>query len=87
MAKRPLTVSWLSAWWIDMSHNEATEIRLINKIVVHFAYLPTDEAVTEVANHVHRFWDPRMKRRLFELVDSETKDFEPVAVAATALLR
>ncbi|MDT5328805.1 MAG: formate dehydrogenase subunit delta [Mycobacterium sp.] len=87
MAKRPLTVSWLSAWWIDMSHNEATEIRLINKIVVHFAYLPTEEAVTEVANHVSRFWDPRMKRRLFELVDSETKDFEPVAVAAAALLR
>jgi hypothetical protein len=28
-----------------------------------------------------------MKRRLFELIDSETKEFEPVAVAATALLR
>ncbi|MCW2564860.1 MAG: NADH-dependent formate dehydrogenase delta subunit FdsD [Mycobacterium sp.] len=54
---------------------------------MHFAYLPTEQAVTEVANHVSRFWDPRMKRRLFELVDSETKDFEPVAVAATALLR
>jgi formate dehydrogenase subunit delta len=87
MVKRPQTVNWPSDSWIDMSHNEATEIRLINKIVVHFAYLPTEEAVTEVANHVRRFWDPRMKRRLFELVDSETKDFEPVAVAAAALLR
>ena len=87
MAKRPLTVNWPSDSWIDMSHNEATEIRLINKIVVHFAYLPTEQAVTEVANHVSRFWDPRMKRRLFELVDSETTDFEPVAVAAAALLR
>jgi len=87
MVKRPQTASWPSDWWIDVSHNEATEIRLINKIVVHFAYLPAEEAVTEVANHVHRFWDPRMKRRLFELVDSETKDFEPVAVAAAALLR
>ena len=87
MAKRLQTVSWPSDSWIDMSHNEATEIRLINKIVVHFAYLPTEQAVTEVANHVHRFWDPRMKRRLFELIDSETKEFEPVAVAATALLR
>ncbi len=70
-----------------MSHHEATEIRLINKIVVHFGYLPTEEAVTEVAEHVHRFWDPRMKRRLFELVDSETRDLEPVALAAAALLR
>jgi formate dehydrogenase subunit delta len=87
MAKLPQTVNWPPDSWIDMSHREATEIRLINKIVVHFAYLPTEQAVTEVANHVSRFWDPRMKRRLFELVDSETKDFEPVAVAATALLR
>ena len=70
-----------------MSHNDPAEIRLINKIVVHFAYLPAEQAVAEVANHVSRFWDPRMKRRLFELVDSETKDFEPVAVAAAALLR
>jgi formate dehydrogenase subunit delta len=87
VAKLPQNVSWPSDSWIDMSHNGATEIRLINKIVVHFAYLPTERAVAEVANHVSRFWDPRMKRRLLELVDSETKDFEPVAVAATALLR
>ena len=87
MAKRPQTVSWPSDSWIDMSHNVPTEITLINKIAVHLAYLPTEQAITEVANHVHRFWDPRMKRRLFELVDSETTGFEPVAVAAATLLR
>jgi formate dehydrogenase subunit delta len=70
-----------------MSANEASEIRLINKIVVHFGHLPTEQAVAEVANHVQRFWDPRMKRRLFDLVDSQTTGFEPVAVAAAALLR
>jgi formate dehydrogenase subunit delta len=71
-----------------MSANEAaSEIRLINKIVVHFCYLPTEQAVAEVANHVQRFWDPRMKRRLFDLVDAQTTGFEPVAVAAAALLR
>ena len=70
-----------------MSPHEPAEIRLINKIVVHFGYLPSDEAAAEVANHVRRFWDPRMKRRLFELVDSESDEFEPVAMAAAALLR
>jgi formate dehydrogenase subunit delta len=40
-----------------------------------------------VDDHVKRFWDPRMKRRLVELVDSQTTGFEPVAVAAAALLR
>ena len=70
-----------------MSLHDAAEIRLINKVVVHFGYLPPEQAVTEVADHVRKFWDPRMKRRLLELVDSETSDFEPVALAAAALLR
>jgi formate dehydrogenase subunit delta len=70
-----------------MSLNDAAEIRLINKIVVHFGYLPTEQAAAEVANHVKRFWDPRMKRRLFELAAAEAEDLDPVAVAAAALLR
>jgi formate dehydrogenase subunit delta len=70
-----------------MSIHHAPEIRLINKVVIHFGYLPTEQAVTEVADHVRKFWDPRMKRRLFDLVDSEASDFEPVALAAAALLR
>lgn len=70
-----------------MSDHDAAEIRLINKVVVHFGYLPTDQAVTEVADHVRKFWDPRMRRRLFDLVDSSAGDLEPVALAAAALLR
>jgi len=70
-----------------MSIHDAAEIRLINKVVVHFGYLSTEQAATQVADHVRKFWDPRMKRRLFELVDSDASDFEPVALAAAALLR
>jgi formate dehydrogenase subunit delta len=70
-----------------VSVHDAAEIRLINQVVVHFGYLPEDQAVTEVADHVRKFWDPRMKRRLFDLVDSEAGQLEPVALAAAALLR
>jgi formate dehydrogenase subunit delta len=70
-----------------MSDHEAAEIRLINKVVVHFGYLPTEQAVNEVADHVRKFWDPRMKRRLLDLIDSGATDFEPVALAAAAQLR
>ncbi|MCW2733358.1 MAG: formate dehydrogenase [Mycobacterium sp.] len=70
-----------------MSVHDAAEIRLINQVVIHFGYLPEDRAVTEVAEHVRKFWDPRMKRRLFDLVDSEAGQLEPVALAAAALLR
>jgi formate dehydrogenase subunit delta len=70
-----------------MSLHDPAEIRLINQIVIHFGYLPNDVAAAEVANHVRRFWDPRMRRRLFVLLDSQADEFEPVAMAAAALLR
>lgn len=70
-----------------MSDHEPAEIRLINKVVVHFGYLSEDQAVTQVADHVRKFWDPRMKRRLFDLVDSGAGELEPVALAAAELLR
>jgi len=70
-----------------VSGHEAAEIRLINKVVVHFGYLPSEQAAGEVAKHVKNFWDPRMRRRLFDLVDAGAGDFEPVALAAAALLR
>jgi formate dehydrogenase subunit delta len=70
-----------------MSLNEPTEIRLINDIAVHFRYLPTEQATAAVADHVRRFWDPRMKCRLIELVTAKTERLDPVAVAAAALLR
>jgi formate dehydrogenase subunit delta len=70
-----------------VSGHDVAEIRMINQIVAHFGYLPTDQATTAVAEHVRKFWDPRMKRRLFELVDSDGGEFETVAMAAAALLR
>lgn len=70
-----------------MSGTDAAEIRLINKVVIHFGYLPADRAATEVADHVRRFWEPRMRDRLLELVDSGSGALEPVALAAAALLR
>jgi formate dehydrogenase subunit delta len=69
-----------------MSHNEPAELRMVNDIVVNLAYLPADQAAVAVADHVKRFWDPRMKSRLVELVAAETQPLDPVVVAAAALL-
>jgi formate dehydrogenase subunit delta len=69
-----------------MSHNAPAEIRMVNDIIVNFGYLPTEQAAAAVANHVKRFWDPRMKCRLIELVAAEPEHLDPVVVAAAALL-
>jgi formate dehydrogenase subunit delta len=69
-----------------MSHNEPAELRMVNDIIVNLQYLPAEQAASVVADHVKRFWDPRMKRRLIELVAAETEPLDPVVVAAAALL-
>ena len=60
---------------------------MINNIAAHFGYLHTDQAATAVADHIKRFWDPRMKQRLLLFVASDTTDLDPVSVAAAGLLR
>jgi formate dehydrogenase subunit delta len=70
-----------------MSLHDPAEIRMINNIAAHFGYLRTEQAATAVADHIKRFWDPRMKQRLLLLVASDTTDLSPVAVSAAALLR
>jgi formate dehydrogenase subunit delta len=70
-----------------MALNAPAEIRMINNIAAHFGYLHTDQAATAVADHIKRFWDPRMKQRLLLFVASDTTDLNPVAVTASALLR
>ncbi|MDT5104692.1 MAG: formate dehydrogenase subunit delta, partial [Mycobacterium sp.] len=77
---------WRGDWWTDMSHNEPAELRMVHDIIVNLQYLPAEQAATAVADHVKRFWDPRMKRRLIELVAAETEPLDPVVVAAAALL-
>ena len=46
-----------------MSLNAPAEIRMINSIAAHFGYLRAEQAAAAVADHIRRFWDPRMKQR------------------------
>jgi formate dehydrogenase subunit delta len=70
-----------------MALNAPAEIKMINNIAAHFGYLRAEQAATAVADHIRRFWDPRMKQRLLMLVASDTKDLDPISVAAATLLR
>jgi formate dehydrogenase subunit delta len=63
------------------------EIRLVNNIAVQFGHLPEDRGAQEVANHVLRFWDPRMRARLLELAAGGGEVLHPAARGAVALIR
>ena len=37
-----------------------------NQIALYFASFPHEEAVAGVADHIKKFWEPRMRRQLDE---------------------
>ncbi|HQR26885.1 MAG TPA: formate dehydrogenase subunit delta [Nocardioides sp.] len=65
-----------------MTHGIAPEARLGNDIARQFAHLPQDEAVERIAAHLARFWEPRMRARLRELVAAGDPDVDPLVAAA-----
>lgn len=59
-------------------------IHMANQIGVFFEAMPEHEvAVLGVADHLHKFWDPRMRRQLLAYLDAENgKDLRPIVVSA-----
>jgi formate dehydrogenase subunit delta len=41
-----------------------------NQIALFFAAYPHEEAVAGVADHLKRFWEPRMKRQIIAYVEA-----------------
>ncbi|MGW0627029.1 formate dehydrogenase subunit delta [Streptomyces sp. NPDC002758] len=64
-----------------------SEQRMANQIATNLRHQPSDRAAETLADHIQRFWDPRMRARLFELVDAGADGLDPVVVAGTRLLQ
>ncbi|MCI3208200.1 MULTISPECIES: formate dehydrogenase subunit delta [Pandoraea] len=62
-------------------------VRMANRIADFFESLPDrEEAMGEVATHLHKFWDPRMRSQILALVDTPAAD-EMHALVREALAR
>jgi formate dehydrogenase subunit delta len=57
-----------------------------NDIARQFTHLPAPEAAEVVAQHIERFWDPRMRRNLEALVAAHDDSLDPVVVDAAGRL-
>lgn len=60
----------------------APEARMGNDIARQFQHLPAAEAAEAVAQHIEKFWDPRMRRNLEALVAARDDSLDPVVVDA-----
>lgn len=70
-----------------MTATVPSEQRMANQIAANFRHVPADTAAEAIATHIRRFWDPRMRGRLQELVDDGADGLDPVVLAAAQLLR
>jgi len=65
--------------------NNDNLVRMVNRIGAFFASMPDrEEALEGIAQHIHRFWEPRMRRQLLAHVDERHGDGID-AVVMTAL--
>ena len=55
---------------------------MANEIAVQFHHRPADEAAAAIANHIRKFWDPRMKADLLARVQSDAASLDPLVIAA-----
>lgn len=62
-------------------------IYMANQIAKFFEAMPRDEAVEGVAKHINDFWEPRMRRQFFEVVDAGSEGLSPLVREATAKIR
>ena len=74
---------------VDAAHFDphAKIVRMANQIGTFFLSKPHDEGVAGVAEHINKFWEPRMRRHFFEVVDSGGDGLLPIVMEAAATVR
>ena len=59
-----------------------TLVRMANQISDFFRIQPEGEAVAGTADHIRRFWDPRMRAKMAEHLASGGAGLNPIALKA-----
>lgn len=77
-----------------MSHDEehimSTKeklVRMANQIGTFFQSKPREEGIAGTAEHINKFWEPRMRQQFFEMLDGGSTEFNELVVAASATIR
>jgi formate dehydrogenase subunit delta len=69
-----------------MQHDSSKLIRTANQIATFFMSQPEAGRVNGVATHINKFWEPRMRREFFTLIDNGAEGFLPLVIEASALV-
>ena len=72
-----------------MSHEHTTEklVRMANQIATFFMSQPENTRIAGVANHINKFWEPRMRRQLFEHIEQGGEGLDPLVLEASKTIK
>ena len=70
-----------------MSDTNAKLIYMANQIATFFQSQPAGEAAQGVATHINKYWEPRMRRKLFEHIEHGGEGLNPLVLEAAAQIR
>ena len=62
-------------------------ITMANQIARFMESKPHAEGVSGLASHINDFWEPRMRRQLFELLDAGGDGLRPLVLEAADQIR
>jgi geranylgeranyl pyrophosphate synthase len=62
-------------------------IYMANQISKFFETKPEAEGAAGIAAHINDFWEPRMRRHLFEVVDAGGTGLRPLVLLAAKSIR
>ncbi|MBN9073208.1 MAG: formate dehydrogenase subunit delta [Rhizobiales bacterium] len=74
----------------DETHIAGTEeklMRMANQIATFFHSKPREEGIAGVVDHINKFWEPRMRRHLFEMIDAGKAGFDEFVLEAAPKIR
>jgi formate dehydrogenase subunit delta len=59
-------------------------VTMANQIAQFFEAYPQDQAIAGVAEHLQKFWEPGMQKRLREIADTQSETLYPLVQLALA---
>ena len=62
-------------------------VRMANQIAGFFNGSGPEAAVADTAEHINKFWEPRMRIALFALLDSGGEGLDPTILKAASIIR
>ena len=72
-----------------MSHDNSAAklVRMANQIGLFFASQPEAVRLPGVADHIRKFWEPRMRNQIFAHLDAGGEGIDPLVRQALESLR